>query len=76
MCIVLIPRWRGTPSRIWSPKSASNTPYWGPGRFDLAGMDRMIAAQKIVGALSGEVDWSKLVDPQFLPDDQKTSSRS
>lgn len=54
-------------------KSASNTPYWGPGRFDLAGMDRMIAAQKIVGALSGEVDWSKLVDPQFLPDDQKTA---
>ena len=52
-------------------KSASNTPYWGTGRFDFAGMDRMIAAQKIVGALSGEIDWSKLVDPQFLPDDQK-----
>jgi NitT/TauT family transport system substrate-binding protein len=52
-------------------KSASNTPYWGTGRFDLAGMDRMIAAQKIVGALSGDVDWTKLVDPQFLPDDQK-----
>jgi NitT/TauT family transport system substrate-binding protein len=52
-------------------KSASNTPYWGTGRFDLAGMDRMIAAQKIVGALTGDVDWTKLVDPQFLPDDQK-----
>ncbi len=52
-------------------KSASNTPYWGAGKFDFAGMDRMIAAQKIVGALSGDVDWSKLVDPQFLPDDQK-----
>ena len=52
-------------------KSASNTPYWGGGKFDFAGMDRMIAAQKIVGALSGDVDWSKLVDPQFLPDDQK-----
>jgi NitT/TauT family transport system substrate-binding protein len=52
-------------------KSASNTPYWGTGRFDFGGMDRMIAAQKIVGALSGDVDWSKLVDPQFLPDDQK-----
>jgi NitT/TauT family transport system substrate-binding protein len=53
-------------------KSASNTPYWGTGRFDFAGMDRMIAAQKIVGALTGDVDWSKLVDQSFLPDDQKT----
>ncbi len=52
-------------------KSASNTPYWGAGKFDFAGMDRMIAAQKIVGALSGDIDWSKLVDPQFLPDGQK-----
>jgi NitT/TauT family transport system substrate-binding protein len=52
-------------------KSASNTPYWGGGKFDFAGMDRMIAAQKIVGALTGDVDWSKLADPQFLPDDQK-----
>jgi NitT/TauT family transport system substrate-binding protein len=52
-------------------KSASNTPYWGAGKFDFAGMDRMIAAQKIVGALTGDVDWSKIVDAQFLPDDQK-----
>jgi NitT/TauT family transport system substrate-binding protein len=52
-------------------KSATNTPYWGTGKFDFAGMDRMIAAQKIVGALTGDVDWSKIVDPQFLPDDQK-----
>ena len=43
-------------------KSASNTPYWGAGKFDFAGMDRMIAAQKIVGALTGDVDWSKIVD--------------
>lgn len=52
-------------------KSASNTPYWGAGKFDFPGMDRMIAAQKIVGALTGNVDWSKIVDTQFLPDDQK-----
>jgi len=45
--------------------------YWGPGKFDFEGMDRMIRAQKLVGALSGEVDWSKLVDTSFLPDDLK-----
>lgn len=54
-------------------KSASNTPYWGAGKFDFPGMDRMIAAQKIVGALSGDVDWSKIVDQSFLPDDQRTA---
>jgi NitT/TauT family transport system substrate-binding protein len=52
-------------------KSASNVPYWGGGKFDFAGMDRMIAAQKIVGALTGDVDWHKIVDTSFLPADQK-----
>jgi len=52
-------------------KSKSGVPYWGPGNFDIAGMDRMIRAQKLVGALSGDVDWSKLIDKSFLPDDLK-----
>src|SRR3984885_9024111 len=47
-------------------------PYWGPGYFDMAGMDRMIRAQKLVGALTGDVDWSKIVDTSFLSDDLKT----
>jgi NitT/TauT family transport system substrate-binding protein len=45
--------------------------YWGDGGFDFDGMNRMIRAQKLVGALSGEVDWGKIVDTSFLPDDQK-----
>ena len=52
-------------------KSKSGVPYWGPGNFDIQGMDRMIRAQKLVGALSGDVDWSKLIDKSFLPDDLK-----
>ncbi len=51
--------------------SKSGVAYWGPGRFDLAGMDRMIRAQKLVGALTGDVDWSKIVDTSFLSDDLK-----
>jgi NitT/TauT family transport system substrate-binding protein len=51
--------------------SKSGVPYWGPGNFDIAGMDRMIRAQKLVGALSGDVDWSKIVDTSFLTDDLK-----
>ncbi len=52
-------------------KAAGSLPYWGVGRFDMAGMTRMIAAQKMVGALSGDVDWGKIIDRRFLPDDQR-----
>ena len=52
--------------------SKSGVPYWSAGNFDFAGMDRMIRAQKLVGALSGDVDWSKIVDESFLADDLKT----
>jgi NitT/TauT family transport system substrate-binding protein len=51
--------------------SKSGVPYWSAGNFDFAGMDRMIRAQKLVGALSGDVDWSKIVDESFLADDLK-----
>jgi NitT/TauT family transport system substrate-binding protein len=52
--------------------SKSGVPYWSAGNFDFAGMDGMIRAQKLVGALSGDVDWSKIVDESFLADDLKT----
>jgi len=52
-------------------KSKSGVPYWGPGNFDFKGMDAMLRAQKLVGALTGDVDWSKVVDASFLPDDLK-----
>ena len=51
--------------------SKSGVPYWNAGAFDFAGMDRMIRAQKLVGALSGDVDWGKIVDTSFLADDLK-----
>jgi len=51
--------------------SKSGVRYWSGGNFDLAGMDRMIRAQKLVGALSGDVDWGKIVDTSFLADDLK-----
>jgi len=46
-------------------------PYWGLGRFDMAGMNRMLEAQKAVGALQGNVDWNKVIDRRFLPPDQQ-----
>jgi NitT/TauT family transport system substrate-binding protein len=46
-------------------------PYWGVGRFDIKGMDGMIAAQRSVGAYSGTPDWGKMIDRSFLADDLK-----
>jgi NitT/TauT family transport system substrate-binding protein len=51
----------------------SGVPYWGAGKVDLEGMNRMIRAQKLVGALTGDVDWSKIIDTRFLPDDLKSN---
>ena len=46
-------------------------PYWGDGQIHLEGLKRMIEAQRSVGAITGEVDYNKLVDTRFLPDDIK-----
>jgi NitT/TauT family transport system substrate-binding protein len=46
-------------------------PYWGTGRFDIKGMDGMIAAQRSVGAYSGTPNWEKMIDRRFLADDLK-----
>ena len=59
--------------RNLAPSDAAATlPYWGAGRFDLAGMNRMIAAQKSGGALNGDVDLSKIIDRSFLRKDLQT----
>ena len=47
-------------------------PYWGSGQFHLAGMARMIDVQRMVGALSGEIDLAGMIDTRFLPDDIRT----
>jgi NitT/TauT family transport system substrate-binding protein len=44
-------------------------PYWGTGQFHLEGMKRMVEVQKMVGAISGDIDISKMIDPRFLPED-------
>ncbi len=52
--------------------TVDGVPYWGPGNLQYKGMDNMIRAQKLVGAVKGDVDWSKIVDESFLPDDLKS----
>lgn len=56
---------------LTQPGKPGALPYWGLGRFDMGGMNRMLDAQKAVGALKGDVDWGKIVDRRFLPPDQQ-----
>ena len=62
---------RAAVNRLTKNEGKAGVHYWGPGGFDFAGMDRMIHAQTVVGAFTGNPDWSKLVDTSFLPDDLK-----
>ena len=49
----------------------SGVRYWSGGEIDLKAMNEMMRAQKIVGALKDDPDWSKIIDESFLPDDLK-----
>jgi NitT/TauT family transport system substrate-binding protein len=47
-------------------------PYWGPGQIHLEGLKRTIEVQKMVGAITGDIDAERIIDTQFLPEDIKT----
>jgi NitT/TauT family transport system substrate-binding protein len=49
----------------------AGVPYWGPGTIHMEGLKRTIEVQKMVGAISGDIDVEKMVDTRFLPDDIK-----
>jgi NitT/TauT family transport system substrate-binding protein len=46
-------------------------PYWGSGQIHMDGLKRMIELQRELGTIKGEVDYAKIIDTQFLPDDIK-----
>lgn len=57
---------------LLASEKKGGVPYWGPGDLRIDTMNNMIRAQKLVGAVKGDVDWSKLIDESFLPDDLKS----
>jgi NitT/TauT family transport system substrate-binding protein len=57
--------------RNLTTSTTKGVPYWGEGEIHMDGLKRMIEAQRSVGAIQGEVDYSKIIDTRFLPDDLK-----
>jgi NitT/TauT family transport system substrate-binding protein len=47
-------------------------PYWGSGQIHMEGLKRMIELQRGLGTIKGEVDFAKVIDTQFLPEDIRT----
>jgi NitT/TauT family transport system substrate-binding protein len=43
--------------------------YWGEGEIHMDGLNRAVEVQKMVGAISGDVDIAKIIDTRYLPDD-------
>ena len=70
-----VPVAESTVRNLLASEKKGGVPYWGPGDIRIDTMDNMIRAQKIVGALKGDADWSKLIDESFLPDDLKTRKK-
>ena len=57
--------------RNLTTSKTKGVPYWGEGEIHTDGLKRMIEAQRSVGAIAGEVDYGKIIDTRFLPDDLK-----
>jgi len=43
--------------------------YWGEGDIRREGLDNMARAQRLTGAIEGDVDWDAVIDESFLPVD-------
>jgi NitT/TauT family transport system substrate-binding protein len=50
----------------------NGVPYWGEGDLNYEDLNNMVKAMRLVGIIQGEVDWTKIVDESFLPDDLKS----
>jgi NitT/TauT family transport system substrate-binding protein len=48
---------------------------WSDGEFDRAELDRMVDGLQLIGEVKEPVDWSKIVDLQFLPANLNAKSR-
>jgi NitT/TauT family transport system substrate-binding protein len=47
--------------------------YWGAGEMHLDGLRRAIEVQKMVGAITGDIEAEKIIDTRYLPDDLKAA---
>jgi NitT/TauT family transport system substrate-binding protein len=47
---------------------------WSEGGFNKEELNRAVAGLRLIGEIKGNIDWSKLIDPAFLPADLQGSA--
>jgi NitT/TauT family transport system substrate-binding protein len=65
--------WNADPSQVakYFPKYFTYDGEWSRGGFDKAALEKMSEGMQLVGDVDQPVDWSKVIDQQFLPKDQQ-----
>jgi NitT/TauT family transport system substrate-binding protein len=46
--------------------------YWSRGNLELEAMERFVQGLRIIGEVSGPIDWDKIIDRLFLPNDLRS----
>jgi NitT/TauT family transport system substrate-binding protein len=65
--------WNAEPAQVakYFPKYFTYEGEWSRGGFDKMALEKMSEGLQLVGDVDGPVDWSKIIDQQFLPKDQQ-----
>jgi NitT/TauT family transport system substrate-binding protein len=58
--------------KLLKKETSANLPYWGNGQIHLATLNNLMQAQKLLGHSVDQVDWNKLIDESFLPEDARS----
>ena len=65
--------WNADPSQVakYFPKYFNYEGEWSRGAFEKAALEKMSEGLQLVGDVDKPIDWSKVIDQQFLPKDQQ-----
>ena len=65
--------WNADPKEVakYFPKYFTYEGEWSRGGFEKAALEKMSEGMELVGDVDKPVDWSKVIDQQFLPKDQQ-----
>ncbi len=58
--------------QMMKPATELKIPHWGEGKIYIQTLDNLMKAQILLGHDVGKIDWSTMIDQQFLPEDLRT----
>lgn len=58
--------------KLLKKETSANLPYWGTGQIHPDTLTNLMQAQRLLGHQVDQMDWSKVVDESFLPEDARS----